>query len=611
MQKVAMRSDWQVSRDLPVWQYLEALYQRHLSNTEGQLASYIPELAAVPPDRFAIAFATTDGFVYEVGDAGAQFTIQSVSKAVIYALALEDHGQQAVLKKIGVEPSGDAFNSITFDEKNNRPFNPMVNAGAIAASALIRGANHGERMDRIIEMFRLFTGRVLEMDADVYRSESLTGNRNRAIAYLELNSGMIEGNVDEHLDLYFRQCSLLVTPRDLAMIGATLANGGINPVTRERALSAANVRSVLSVMNTCGMYDYAGGWQYSVGLPAKSGVGGGITAVLPGQLGIGVFSPRLDEVGNSLRGVKVCEDISHNFQLHLFEDRGGGLVPFRRLYRGDEIHSKRVRRREQGKTLDRFGHLISVYELQGDLGFMEAERVTRRLIEDTSTAYFFLVDLTRVLRLDDVAIDLLNAARLTLQQAGKTFAIVTTSGEVPNAFEQEMHFPNIDVALEYFEDRLLERAEAPSRIDHVPLEEFDLLGGMEPGVLATLRQHVTERKFEVGQTLIAQNAPANELFFLTEGHVDVAVRVGNGPGHRVSTIDAGMMFGELALFGNAPRTADVVAATSGSVLVLDRFALDRLREGQPHAFSALVLAVGSSLAERLRRANSEIRALSR
>lgn len=611
MQNVALQTNAEVARDLPVWQYLEALYRRHVVNTDGELASYIPELAAVPPDRFAIAFATTDGFVYEVGDAGAEFTIQSVSKAVIYALALQDHGQEAVLKKIGVEPSGDAFNSITFDDKNNRPFNPMVNAGAIAASALIKGANHGERMDRIIEMFRLFTGRSLCMDGDVYRSESLTGNRNRAIAYLELNSGMIEGNVDEHLDLYFRQCSLLVTARDLAMIGATLANGGLNPVTRERALSPDNVRSVLSVMNTCGMYDYAGGWQDTVGLPAKSGVGGGITAVLPGQLGIGTFSPRLDAVGNSLRGVKVCEDISRNFQLHLFEDRGGGLVPFRRLYRGDEIHSRRVRRREQSKMLDRFGHLISVYELQGDLGFMEAERVTRRLVEDISTAYFLIVDLTRVLRIDEVAVDLLNAARRTVQEAGKTFAIVTVSGDVPEAFEQEMHFPSIDVALEHFEDRLLDQAGAPARIDHVPLEQFDALQSLGPSDLAALRMHAVERALEPGQTMVAQNAPANELFFLTEGHVDVSVRVGNGPGHRVSTIDSGMLFGELALFGNAPRTADVVAATAGTVLVLDRFGLDSLRTSEPHAFSALVLAVGSSLAERLRRANSEIRALSR
>lgn len=599
------------SRDLPVWQFLNELYQRHLPNRSGHVATYIPELAAVDPERFAVAFATADGYVYEVGDTAVQFTIQSVSKAVIYGLALEDYGPDEVLRKIGVEPSGEAFNSITFDEKNNRPFNPMVNAGAIAASALIRGATHEDRYQRILEMFELFTGRVLELDEAVYRSESLTGNRNRAIAYLELNSGMIDGDVEQHLDLYFRQCSLLVTARDLAMIGATLANGGINPVTRRRALKPGNVRSVLSVMNTCGMYDYAGGWQYNIGLPAKSGVGGGIAAVLPGQLGIGTFSPRLDEVGNSARGVRVCEDISNSFRLHLFEDRGGGIVPFRRLYRGDEVHSKRVRRAEHAKKLDRYGHLISVYELQGELGFIEAERITRRLLEDKSTAYYFVIDLTRVLRLDAVATNLLNTARQALQEAGKTFAIVSVSGDVPASFGQEMHFPNIDRALEFFEDRLLLEAGVSLDSHGVPIEQFDMLAGLDTRMLGELRRRMREKLFAPGDLLITQNAPANELFFLTEGRVDIAVRIGNGPSHRVSTVEPGTMFGELAIFGHGPRTADVIAASPGAVLVLDRAALDDLAATAPDVNAALGIAVGASLAERLRRANSEIRALSR
>jgi glutaminase len=611
MQQVDFRSAGLSPKELPVWQYLNELYSRHRPNQSGQLGSYIPELSAVDPDQFALAFATTDGFVYEVGDIGALFTIQSVSKAVIYALALEDHGREEVLRHIGVEPSGEAFNSITFDERNNRPFNPMVNAGAIAASAMIKGADHTERYQRILDIFQRFTGRMLDLDEAVYRSESLTGNRNRAIAYLELNAGMIAGDVDEHLDLYFRQCSLLVTARDLAMIGATLANGGVNPVTRQRAISTDNVRSVLSVMNTCGMYDYAGGWQFSVGLPAKSGVGGGIAAVLPGQLGIGTFSPRLDAVGNSARGVKVCEDISANFRLHLFEDRGGGLVPLRRVYRSDEVHSKRVRRHEQARKLDRYGHLIAIYELQAELGFIEAERVTRRIIEDLDSAYYFVVDLTRVLRIDGVAVTLLNTARRTLQEAGKGFAVVSISGELPHTFEQDMHFPNVDQALEYFEDRLLDQAGSGQTDAAVPLAEFDLLAGLDEAMLAALARRLRPQPFEPGARLIAQNARADELFFLIEGHVDITVRVGNAPSHRVSTVEPGTVFGELALFGHAPRTADVVAVSTGTALVLDRDALDDLAANAPATHNALVMAVGASLAERLRRANAEIRALSR
>lgn len=611
MQQVDLRAAGLSPKELPVWQYLNDLYARHRPNQSGQLASYIPELSAVDPDLFSVAFATTDGFVYEVGDTSALFTIQSISKAVIYALALEDHGHEEVLSHIGVEPSGDAFNSISFDERNNRPFNPMVNAGAIVASALIKGADHAERYQRILDIFQRFTGRILDLDEAVYRSETLTGNRNRAIAYLELNAGMISGDVNEHLDLYFRQCSLLVTARDLAMIGATLANGGVNPVTRQRAISTENVRSVLSVMNTCGMYDYAGGWQFSVGLPAKSGVGGGIAAVLPGQLGIGTFSPRLDAVGNSARGVKVCEDISANFRLHLFEDRGGGLAPLRRVYRSDEVHSKRVRRHEQARTLDRYGHLIAVYELQAELGFIEAERVTRRIVEDMSSAYYFVLDLTRVLRIDGVAVTLLNTARHTLEEAGKGFAVVTVSGELPLAFEQDIHFLTVDQALEHFENRLLEQAGGNPADTAVPLAEFDLLASLDEGMLAELSKRLRLQRFEPGDKLIAQSARADELFFLTEGHVDISVGVGNAPSHRVSTVEAGTAFGELALFGHAPRTADVIASSNGSALVLDREALDDLHANAPAAHSALVLAVGASLAERLRRANAEIRALSR
>ena len=392
---------------LPVRDYLDQLHQRHKENRQGAVASYIPELTRVDHDLFGISLATMDGYVYETGDSAALFTIQSISKAIVYGMALADHGREEVLRKIGVEPSGEAFNSITFDERNNRPFNPMVNAGAIAATSLIKGGDKEERFERMLDCFRRFVGRDLDMDEAVHRSESLTGHRNRAIAFLELNSGMIEGDIEAHLDLYFRQCSLLVNTADLAIMAATLANGGVNPVTGERAIPAEHVRSVLSVMNTCGMYDYAGGWQFEVGLPAKSGVGGGIAAVLPGHLGIGVFSPRLDKVGNSERGMRVCEDLSRRFHLHLFEDRGSHQEPIRRFYRGTEVRSSRVRRQAEISALDHDGYAIAVCELQGELSFVEAERVTRRIREQVSSVRHLIIDMTRLRRVDTVAAELL------------------------------------------------------------------------------------------------------------------------------------------------------------------------------------------------------------
>jgi glutaminase len=239
-------------------------------------------------------------------------------------LALTDYGRDYTLGKIGVEPSGDAFNSIVLEERTKRPYNPMVNAGAIAAASLVKGAGPAERLNHVLSMFQRYIGHPVEVDMAVFTSERATGHRNRAIAHLMLNFGMIDERLEEGLDLYFKQCSILVTARDLAMIGATLANAGVHPVSGERALEVEYVRDVLSLMYTCGMYDFAGEWAYRVGLPAKSGVGGGILAVVPGQAGIGVFSPLLDERGNSVRGIRVCEELAERFGLHIFDCRPHG-----------------------------------------------------------------------------------------------------------------------------------------------------------------------------------------------------------------------------------------------------------------------------------------------
>jgi glutaminase len=219
-----------------------------------------------------------------------------------------------------VEPSGDAFNSIVFDEHNNRPYNPMVSAGALATTDLVESEDPAEDLERILGVLRRYAGNEnLEVD-DVFALEMGSADRNRATSYLMRSYGMISHAVEENLALYLRQCSVCVTSRELAVMAATLANGGVNPITKEQALFPRYVRDVLSVMHTCGMYDFAGEWAYQVDIPAKSGVSGGILAVLPGKLGIGVFSPGLDAYGNSVRGVKVCEEISERLGLHIFAD---------------------------------------------------------------------------------------------------------------------------------------------------------------------------------------------------------------------------------------------------------------------------------------------------
>ncbi len=302
----------------PFQKYLIELYDKYRSLNEGTVANYIPELASAKPDWFGICAVTPTGQIFEAGDCNRLFTIQSISKAFVFGLALEDHGREYVNRRVSVEPTGEAFNSIVLDESTNRPYNPMVNSGAIATTDLIKGKNGTERLKRVLDLFKRFTSRDHDINVPVFLSEKSTGNRNRAMAYLMLNFGMVSDKIEETLDLYFQQCAILVNAKDLAMISATLANGGINPVTKERAIDECYVQDVISVMLTCGMYDASGEWAYRVGIPAKSGVGGGILAVIPNQLGIGIFSPPLDAKGNSIRGIKVCEDLSKDFGLHLF-----------------------------------------------------------------------------------------------------------------------------------------------------------------------------------------------------------------------------------------------------------------------------------------------------
>jgi glutaminase len=306
----------------PLRATLREIHARYKDLDAGAVANYIPELTRANPKWFGIAIVTVDGRTVEVGDSKELFTIQSLSKPFIWGLALEDNGREHVETKIGVEPTGDAFNSIVLDEATNRPFNPMVNAGAIAAADLVKGKDISERVNRMLEMFRKYIGRTPQIDTAVYTSERTTGHRNRAIAHMMLNFGMVTDRVSDSLDFYFQQCSVLIHCADLAMMGATLANGGVNPVSGERALDAKYVRDLLSVMYTCGMYDYSGEWSYRVGLPAKSGVGGGIVAVVPGRLGIATFSPLLDARGNSVRGIKACEELVERFGLHVFESAG-------------------------------------------------------------------------------------------------------------------------------------------------------------------------------------------------------------------------------------------------------------------------------------------------
>ncbi len=284
----------------------------------GEVASYIPELAKVDPELLAVAVCTVGGEVASAGDDRYELTLQSLSKPFVYGRALELLGPEAVRARLGVEPSGDPFDAIIRLDGRNRPHNPMVNAGAIAASGLLVERNEG--IADLLAMLSRHAGRPLAgVDAPVYLSERTAGHRNRAIAHLMHHLGMLTAPVDRTLDLYFQQCSVLVDCRDLAVMAATLAAGGRNPMTGEQAVPAPLVRHVLAVMFTCGFYDAAGRFAFEVGLPAKSGVCGGVLAVAPGRLGIAAFSPWLDDLGSSVRGTAAVAEVAQDLGLHLLE----------------------------------------------------------------------------------------------------------------------------------------------------------------------------------------------------------------------------------------------------------------------------------------------------
>ncbi len=299
---------------------IDEAYARFQAVSEGENAQYIPALAAADPDTFGIAIVTVDGQVYGKGDTTLPFAIMSAAKPFTLALLLQQRGPQAVLEKIGVEPTGLPFNALEgADSSASRPLNPMVNAGAITAVSLLQVEREEQRWPMLLDYYSRFAGEPLDLMEDVYRSVSGSNYRNRALVNLLKSGGRLEADPGATLDVYDRQSCVAVTARQLAAMGATLANGGVNPLSGQRVLAAELVDEVLSVMLLSGFYDESGRWAYTAGLPAKSGVGGGVVAVVPGKLAIAAFSPRLSPAGNSVRGMKAVEYISRTLGTGLFQ----------------------------------------------------------------------------------------------------------------------------------------------------------------------------------------------------------------------------------------------------------------------------------------------------
>ncbi|ASN18615.1 glutaminase A [Arthrobacter sp. YN] len=308
---------------LPGWQQVDSLvaasHERNRACSEGAVADYIPALAQTDPELFGVCVVEVDGGVHVAGDSDVKFSIQSISKAFVYALVCEAFGHAAVAELVGVNNTGLAFNSVMAIELNNgHPMNPMVNAGALATTALMPGRTPDEQWAAIHSGLSAFAGGDLVLDEEVYASEAATNTRNSAIARLLESYGRMGRDPLDVVDVYTRQCSLLVSARDLAIMGATLADGGVNPVTGKRVVSADVCRDTLAVLAANGLYERSGEWLFEIGLPGKSGVSGGLLTVSPGKAGIGAFSPRLDTAGNSVRGQQATAYLSRVLGLNIF-----------------------------------------------------------------------------------------------------------------------------------------------------------------------------------------------------------------------------------------------------------------------------------------------------
>ena len=604
-------ASWAASKP-PLLRFLASCHTDFSAVADGAVANYIPELGKADPDHFGISLATLDGHVYEAGDTRIPFTIQSMSKPFVFALALDTLGAARVESAIGVEPSGDPFNSIRLNAENH-PFNPMVNAGAIACTALIHQAKGDGAFEYIRQALGRFAGRQLGVDDAVYASESATGDRNRAIGYLLRNANVIKDHVDAVLEVYFRQCAVLVTARDIAIMAATLANRGINPVTGEQVMTPYAISRTLSVMTSSGMYDYAGEWIYRVGIPAKSGVGGGILAALPARLGLGSYSPRLDSHGNSVRGIKVCEALSSHYDLHMLNRSDDARNSIIADYNIGKSASRRSRRPHEQRILAAHHQDVRVIELMGTLTFSKVDYISRQLAA-RPRPQFIIFDLRRVAAITRAAGRLLAEGFRELAAFNVTAILSGIKrsspewqgiGEWVGGISNLRNYHLLDDAIEWAEDQVVYRhgGEIDS-LEMTELSEQALLAGLTAEEIASLASLGAIRTYQPGHKIIAAEEPATSLFFLKSGVVHVILP----NGIRLATITAGMAFGEMALL-ETHRSADVLADKFVTALEVPLHDFRRFREAHPRTGERIMRNLALLLADRLIVANTKVNLL--
>jgi glutaminase len=570
----------------PIETYLRTIHREISELRDGKVHSTIPAMAHVDPDNFGICLTTVDGYMYEVGDTREEFTIQSISKPFTYGLALADLGMDAVDEKVDVEPSGDSFNEISLAPGSGRPSNAMINAGALTATSLVRSRGGNRRFKRILRTYSDFAGRQLGVNEEVFRSELEHGHRNRALGYLLRSFDIIEDDPEPVISDYFRQCSVMVNCMDLSVMAATLANSGRNPLTGVEAMDLLAVERVLSVMTTCGMYDDAGSWISTVGMPAKSGVGGGTIAVLPGQVGLAVYSPPLDEHGSSVRGMATSQRLSRDMELHFVRAARAGKSAIRATYDITAAPSG-IRRTDEAMDLLRdHGYRAMVIELNGDLLFAGTESMVRELSGLNDDVEFVVLDLRRVDEVADVSLRLLGQVRENLAKVHCELVLIDGEGTLAETFRDlDRTVPTFDTrtaAVEWCENELIVRYGQdlllPSEVEVAQCPALSPLSGDDVEAL-TLRME--DRSYEKGHVVRRVGQSFGGVFFILSGKITTSVPGPSGERLRLTTLSAGMTFGELALGSDDRQETTVRALEDVRVKVLTAQAIRTLESEDP------------------------------
>ncbi|WP_434991991.1 glutaminase A [Arthrobacter sp. Ld5] len=570
----------------PIESYLKTIHREISDLKDGKPYSTIPAMANVDPDNFGICLTTVDGYMYEVGDTREEFTIQSISKPFTYGLALADLGMEAVDAKVDVEPSGDTFNEISLAPGSGRPSNAMINAGALTATSLVRSRGGNTRFKRILSTYSQFAGRQLGIDEEIFRSEVEHGHRNRALAYLLRSFDIIEDDPTPVIEDYFRQCSVMVNCMDLSVMAATLANSGRNPLTGVEVLDLLSVERVLSVMTTCGMYDDAGSWISTVGMPAKSGVAGGTIAVLPGQVGLAIYSPPLDEHGSSVRGMAASQRLSRDMELHFVRAARAGKSAIRATYDIRATPSG-VRRTDEAMDLlrDR-GHRAQVIELNGDLLFAGTESMVRELSGLDDDVDFVILDLRRVDEVADVSLRLLGEARENLAKVGCDLVLIDGEGTLAETFKDvDRPVPTFDTrtaAVEWCENELITRYGGdlllPATVD---VSQCPALSPLTTEDIEALTLRMEDRTYEKGHVVRRVGQSFGGVYFILSGKIVTSVPGPSGERLKLTTLSAGMTFGELALGSDDRQETTVKALEDVHVKVLTASAIRDIEQEDP------------------------------